>query len=132
MNDEQLKKQKGGLRLWNAWKYSLDGFKTAWKTEQAFRQESYVAAILLPVAVIMPVSIFEKLLMMASLLGILVVELLNSAIESTIDLAVQKQHPLAKNAKDMGSAAVLLSIFIAVTIWICVLFSIATSKDLFN
>lgn len=108
-------------RVVNAWGYSLDGLAGAWRTEGAFRQEVIAAAILIPIACFMPVTILERGLLIAAVLMVIVVELLNSAIEAGIDRISLERHPLAKKAKDAGSAAVLVAIVIAAVVWGAVL-----------
>ncbi|MFH2129227.1 MAG: diacylglycerol kinase [bacterium] len=110
-------------RLKRAVIVSLNGLKEAWKGEEAFRQEVCVAVIFVPVAFFVPVSLALQLLMAGSLFLVLAVELLNSAIEAAIDLMTEEEHPLAKNAKDMGSAAVLMCLILAVLVWSAVLIS---------
>ncbi|WP_289164048.1 diacylglycerol kinase, partial [uncultured Parasutterella sp.] len=80
-----LKGKTGLRRLINATRYSAQGFKAAWKTEDAFRQESVLAVILIPVAVLLPVSLVYKLLLIGSIILVLIVEVLNSAIEAVVD-----------------------------------------------
>jgi len=111
-------KGKTGLRrLWNAFGYSLDGFRAAYKHEDAFRQEVLLAAVLIPLALWMPVAPVGKALMIASVLLVIIVELLNSAIEATVDRISLDNHDLAKRAKDIGSAAVLVSLANTVVVW---------------
>ncbi|MFZ6690371.1 diacylglycerol kinase [Undibacterium sp. SXout20W] len=115
-------KSKSGLkRIFSAFFYSIDGFKSAWKNEHAFRQELVLVIIGILTALVLPVSAFEKLMMIAVLLLILVVELLNSAIEAVVDRVSLERHILSKNAKDFGSAAVLLTLIIAVATWSVIL-----------
>ena len=109
-------------RVVNAWRYSMDGLAGAWRTEGAFRQEVICAAILIPIACVMPVPILERALLIAAVLMVLVVELLNSAMEAAIDRISLERHPLSKKAKDTGSAAVLVAIVIAMLIWGAVLY----------
>ncbi|MFZ6861549.1 diacylglycerol kinase [Undibacterium sp. Ji67W] len=117
-------KSKSGLkRIFSAFFYSIDGFKSAWKNEHAFRQELVLVVIGIVTALVLPVSSFEKLMMIAVLLLILVVELLNSAIEAVVDRVSLERHTLSKNAKDFGSAAVLLTLIIAVGTWAVILFN---------
>lgn len=111
-------KGKTGLkRLWNAFGYSLDGFRAAYKHEDAFRQEVLLAAVLIPLALWLPVNPLAKALMIASVLLVVIVELLNSAIEATVDRISLDNHDLAKRAKDIGSAAVLVSLVNTVAVW---------------
>ncbi|MCP4751123.1 MAG: diacylglycerol kinase [Proteobacteria bacterium] len=123
MNDDKLVRHKGLMRLWKATIVSMAGLKTTWSCEEAFRQEVVLAAVLIPIALFLPVSLTIKILLIGSLLLILVVELLNSAIEATIDLITKDHHPLAKNAKDMGSAAVFICLAGTFILWSVVLFS---------
>jgi diacylglycerol kinase (ATP) len=120
---ESPHKGKTGLRrLWNAFHYSLAGFKAAYQNEDAFRQESLLAAVLIPLALFLPAGAVGKALMIASVLLVLVVELLNSAVEATVDRISLENHHLAKRAKDIGSAAVLLSLVNLAVVWLLVLF----------
>lgn len=111
-------KGKTGLRrMWNALFYSFDGLAAAFRHEDAFRQELLLAAILIPAALLTTVSVPLKCLMISSVLGVLVVELLNSGIEAVTDRVSLEDHALAKRAKDLGSAAVLLSIANVIIVW---------------
>ena len=115
-------KGKTGLRrLWNALGYSLAGFRAAFKHEDAFRQEVMLAVIMVPLALWLPVTHVGKALMIGSVLLVIVVELLNSAIEATVDRISLESHNLAKRAKDIGSAAVLVSLVNVLVIWALVL-----------
>ncbi|WP_090323794.1 diacylglycerol kinase [Duganella sp. CF517] len=117
-------KSKSGLkRIFSAFFYSVDGLKAAWKHEHAFRQELglFVAGTL--VALVLKVSAFEKLVLIAVLVLVLIVELINSAIEAVVDRISLERHPLSKNAKDLGSAAVLLACLLAAATWAVVLFN---------
>jgi diacylglycerol kinase (ATP) len=114
-------KGKTGLkRVWNALFYSLAGLRAAFRHEDAFRQEVLLACILIPVAALLPVQGVGKALMIASVLLVLIVELLNSAVEAAVDHTSLDQHKLAKRAKDIGSAAVLLSLLNVVLVWLLV------------
>lgn len=116
-------KGKTGLRrMWNAVFYSVDGFRAALEHEDAFRQEALVAFVLIPLALFLPASAVGKALMVASVLLVLVVELLNSAVEATVDRISLENHQLAKRAKDIGSAAVFVSLANVVIVWALVLF----------
>ena len=114
-------KATGLRRLLNALGYSLSGLRFAWKDEAAFRQEVILAIILVPVAFMMPVGEIQRVLLVGSVMLVLVVEMINSAIEAVVDRASLDIHPLAKKAKDMGSAAVLLTLANAILIWIMIL-----------
>jgi len=121
---ESPHKGKTGLkRVWNALFYSLAGFKAAWKHEDAFRQEALLAAVLIPLAFILDVAAIGRALMIASVLLVLIVELVNSAIEATVDRISLENHQLAKRAKDIGSAAVLIALVNVLVVWGVVLFA---------
>ena len=111
----------GLKRLRNALFYSLDGFAAAFKYEDAFRLEVLLALILIPLAFSMHIGAIGKALMIASVLLVLIVELLNSAIEAITDRVSLENHVLAKRAKDFGSAAVMLSVINVVVVWMLVL-----------
>jgi diacylglycerol kinase (ATP) len=119
---ESAHKGKTGLRrVWNALFYSLDGLRAAFRHEDAFRQEVFLAALLIPVALWFTVGGVSKALMISSVLLVLIVELLNSAVEATVDRISLENHRLAKRAKDIGSAAVMLSLLNVVAVWLLVL-----------
>ncbi|BBJ00602.1 hypothetical protein FGKAn22_22940 [Ferrigenium kumadai] len=115
------KHPRGLLHAWHSSLTALAGLRDAWQHEDAFRQELFVAAIAIPVALFLPVSNVGKALLVGSILLVLIVELLNSAIEAAVDFASLERHPLAKRAKDVASAAVLLSIVNAAVVWVLVL-----------
>jgi diacylglycerol kinase (ATP) len=120
---ESPHKGKTGIRrIWNALFYSVDGIRAAYRHEDAFRQEVLLALVLLPAALFMPTSGIGKALLTGSVLLVLIVELLNSAVEATVDRISLENHRLAKRAKDIGSAAVLLSLANVVIVWGLVLF----------
>ena len=100
----------------------MDGFAAAYRHEDAFRQEALLALVMIPVALFMPVNGTGKALMIGSVLLVLVVELLNSAVEAVVDRISLEKHHLAKRAKDIGSAAVLVSLINVASVWILVLF----------
>ncbi len=115
---ESPHKGKTGLkRVWNAFFYSLDGLKAAWKHEDAFRQESLLALVLIPLALYLGDDALSRALMISSVLLVLIVELVNSAIEATVDRISLENHKLAKRAKDIGSAAVLIALINALVVW---------------
>ncbi|CAM8377118.1 DgkA Diacylglycerol kinase [Candidatus Methylopumilus planktonicus] len=115
-------KGKTGLRrLMNAFGYSIAGTLAAFKHEDAFRQEVILTAILTPLAIYYGETAIDQALMISSLLLIIIVELLNSSIEATVDRISVKHHKLAKRAKDIGSAAVFFSLINASVIWFLVL-----------
>lgn len=121
--DNTRKSKTGVARVWKAFLYSVEGISAAFKRETAFRQEVLLAVILIPTALLLPANGTGKALMMASVLLVLIVELINSAIEAVVDRISPEQHPLAKRAKDFGSAAVLLSLINVPLIWTLVLFA---------
>ena len=111
-------KGKTGLRrVWNAFNYSLEGFKAAFRHEDAFRQEVILAAVLIPLVFFLPVDGLGKALMIFSVLVVLIVELLNSGIEAAVDRFGDEIHRLSGQAKDAGSAAVFLSLVNVVVVW---------------
>jgi diacylglycerol kinase (ATP) len=117
-----LKGKTGLIRVVNAFFYSMAGLRAAFRDEAAFRQEVLLAALLMPLAFFMPVGGLGKALMMASVLLVLVVELLNSAIEALADRISQEKHELIKKAKDIGSAAVLIALINVPVVWLLILF----------
>jgi diacylglycerol kinase (ATP) len=119
---ESPHKGKTGLRrIINATRYSASGLAEAARHEDAFRVELALCLVLFPIGLWLGTSGIERALLVGSLLFVLVVELLNSAVEATVDRISLEDHRLAKRAKDMGSAAVMLSILAAVAIWLLVL-----------
>jgi len=112
-----MKGNTGIKRIILAAGYSLSGFKAAFQQEAAFRQELLLAAILIPLACWLNVESQQRLMMIAALLLVLIVELLNSAIEAVVDRIGPEQHELSGRAKDMGSAAVLLSLLLTAYVW---------------
>ncbi len=108
-SDNPHKGNTGIKRAWFALLNSLSGFKFAWAEESAIRQQVFVAIFLVPLAIFLPVSLVEKILMLASVFLVFIIELLNSSIEATIDRISFEEHGLSKRAKDYGSAAVMLA-----------------------
>ena len=124
MSEESPFKGKTGLRrVWSALHYSMDGLRAAYVGEDAFRQEVLLAAILIPLAFVLPVSWGGRAAMVASVLLVLIVELINSAIEAVVDRVSLDRHHLSKRAKDIGSAAVFLALLNVTVVWGCVLVS---------
>jgi len=122
MNGESPFKGKTGLqRLINAARYSLEGLAAAARHEDAFRQELMLAAALVPLGLWLGNGGVERALLAGSMLMVLVVELLNSAIEAAVDRVSLENHDLAKRAKDYGSAAVMLSLAMTAGVWLLVL-----------
>jgi diacylglycerol kinase (ATP) len=120
---ESPHKGKTGLRrVLNATQYSLAGLAAAAKHEDAFRQELILVVLLTPLALWLGNTGIERALMIGSLIVVLIVELLNSAIEATVDRISFENHRLAKRAKDIGSAAVMLSLANAALVWLLILF----------
>ena len=116
----------GGLaRLWRATGYSLRGMRAAYRSEAAFRQELALAALLIPGAVVLaafsPVTWTQCALLVACVLMVLLVELLNSAIEAVVDRISDERHALSARAKDAGSAAVLVALVLCAAVWTLVL-----------
>lgn len=110
-------KQRTGLnRLWHAFGYSLSGLRMAWQ-EKAFRQEAILFFVLAPLAFVLSQSWVEVSLLIGSIIFVMVTELLNTGVESAIDRIGPEWHDLSKRAKDMGSAAVLLSLLLCIGIW---------------
>ena len=115
-------KGKTGLqRLVNATRYSIAGLAAAARHEDAFRQELMLAAVLVPLGLWLGESGVERALLVGSMLLVLVVELLNSAVEATVDRVSLDDHSLAKRAKDIGSAAVMLALVNTAAVWLLVL-----------
>ncbi len=121
--EESPHKGKTGLRrVWNALHYSAAGLHAAYRHEDAFRQEVLLAALLVPLALLLPATGPGRAMMIGSVLLVLIVELLNSAVEATVDRVSLEDHALAKRAKDIGSAAVLLTLLNVPVVWALVLF----------
>lgn len=116
-----LKGKTGLRRLWNALGYSRQGLLAAWQNEAAFRQEVMLAIVAIPLAFVLGKNAVERALMIGSIILIMIVEILNSGLEAIVDKASPEKHELAKRAKDMGSAAVLLSLVNAAAVWGCLL-----------
>ena len=121
MSSAEFKGKTGLVRLWNALGYSRDGLAAAWKNEAAFREEVLLAAIAIPLALFLGKTGVDRSILIGSIILILIVEILNSAIEAVVDKASPEKHELAKRAKDMGSAAVLFSLLNAAVVWACLL-----------
>ena len=115
--NRKLTTKVGIARIWAAFFYSLNGLRFAIFNEAAFRQEVCIVVVLLVVLLFLPLSLLWKGLLFFATTSVLVVELLNSAIESVVDMASPEYHDLAKRAKDLGSAAVLVSIVFAIVLW---------------
>lgn len=115
-------KSRGGVkRVYAAFLYSIQGFRTAWKYEHAFRQELMLVIPAAILALLLPLPPLHKLALIGVLVLVLIVELINSAIEAVVDRVSLERHPLSKNAKDIGSAAVFLALSLAGTTWLVIL-----------
>ena len=112
----------GTRRLINAVGFSIKGIKAAYKHEEAFRQEVFILVLALPLGIWLGESSVETVLLIGSVLLLLVVELLNSAIEATVDRFGGEHHELSGRAKDMGSAAVFVAVIIAAMTWLLIVF----------
>jgi diacylglycerol kinase (ATP) len=119
--ENPFKGRKGFARLVQAFHSSLGGFEAAFRHESAFRQEVAIAIVLLPIAALVDVTPAERSLLVASVFALLIVELLNSAIENAIDRIGFERHELSKRSKEMGSGAVLLAIVLLVFTWTVIL-----------
>lgn len=119
--ESPFKGKTGVQRVINATRYSLEGLAAAARHEDAFRQELLLAAVLLPLGLWLGNDGVERALLVGSMLMVLVVELLNSAVEATVDRVSLEDHRLAKRAKDLGSAAVMLSLVTVGSVWLLVL-----------
>ena len=117
-------KNKGNIfkrRIINNTKYSIYGIQSAFRNEEAFRIESFLAIVLIPLGLYLGQTYVEKILLLISVMFVLVVELLNSAIENVVDRFGEEKHELSKNAKDQGSAAVSISLLIVILTWSLIL-----------
>jgi diacylglycerol kinase (ATP) len=121
VEDNPHKGNRGLTRALLAARHSWSGLKFAWAEESAFRQELTLAAILLPLACVIPLSPIERVALIGVVLLVLIVELLNSSVEAAIDRISFDKHGLSKRAKDFGSAAVMLSLFLCVVTWAIIL-----------
>lgn len=117
-----MKKNTGIKRIFLAGGYSLQGIKSALKHEAAFRQEALLALILIPLAIYLDVSQIERILLITPVVLVMIVEILNSAIEAVVDRIGTEHHELSGRAKDMGSAAVFICLALTGYIWLEILF----------
>lgn len=117
------------FRAWQAFQWSLKGLKATWRLESSFRLEVYLFAALIPVGLYLGTTPVEKFLLVSVLLLILIVEVLNSAIEAVVDRWGAELHELAGRAKDMGSAAVFLADINAIVCWALVLWPVLTKES---
>ena len=109
-------------RIYRALLYSIAGLKSTWKNEKAFREEILISLVLIPSAFIFAKNGIEFSLLVGSWFIVIITELINTAIETTVDRIGKEEHELSKNAKDTGSAAVFMAILLSVTVWISILF----------
>ncbi len=122
MQTNPLKGTTGFKRVINACGYSLQGFRNAWRNEAAFRQEAVLVMVLLPLALWLDVSTVERIALISVLALVLIVELLNSAVEAAIDRIGPEYHELSGRAKDFGSAAVFVALTLTLYIWSVILY----------
>jgi len=115
--------KRGLARIIDAFGYSMKGFVAAWRFEASFRQELILAVLLLPLAVWLATTPIELILLISSLFGVLIAELVNSAIEAVVDRTGLERHELSGRAKDIGSAMVFLSILLTGIIWAIIAWS---------
>ncbi|ASI93824.1 diacylglycerol kinase [Vibrio rotiferianus] len=117
-----MKPGKTGIRrVVDATGYSLQGLKAAWIHEAAFRQELVLTLVLSICTLLLPVTNLERIMMISSLLLVVIVELINSAIEAVVDRVSDDWHELSGRAKDIGSAAVFVALFLALFVWASIL-----------
>lgn len=116
-----MKKLKGFRHFFHAFKWSVDGLISAFRGESAFRQELILAGLLIPLGLYLGNGGVEKTLLVFPVLLLLVVELINTAIESVVDRIGTEKHELSKRAKDIGSAAVFLSVILLLIMWTIIL-----------
>ncbi|MGR5221100.1 diacylglycerol kinase [Vibrio parahaemolyticus] len=119
----QMQKNTGIKRVILATKYSWLGLVAAWKNEAAFRQEVVALIIAIAVALILDVSLLHKVVLVGSVVFVMIVELMNSAVEAVVDRIGVERHELSGRAKDLGSAAVLLAIALATMVWVGILWT---------
>jgi len=117
-DDNPHKGNRGVTRAWHAAKNSWSGLVFAVREESAFRQELTLAALLIPLALILPFAAVERLLLIGSIALVLIVELVNSGVEAAIDRISFEHHGLSKRAKDYGSAAVMLALLVCAMFWV--------------
>jgi diacylglycerol kinase (ATP) len=121
LDGRAMKGKRGLQRILNATRYSLDGLLAAWQNEDAFRQEVILAVILIPTALLLRLPLVETILLIGVVVLVLIVELLNSGIEAAVDRDSYEINTLGKRAKDIGSAAVMLSLLLTLGTWVAVL-----------
>lgn len=110
------------FRIWKAFTWSMQGLRACWQVESSFRLEVYLFIVLAPLALWLGETGVERAILVSSLIGVLIVEVLNSAIEAVVDRWGAEHHTLAGRAKDMGSAAVFLADMVVLLCWGLILF----------
>ena len=115
--ESPFKGKTGVIRIVHAFFNSVAGLRDAWRHESAFRQEVLLAAVLVPIACVVPAAPVERALLIGSVLLVMIVELLNSSVEAAIDRISFDHHSLSKRAKDIGSAAVFVSLLLLALVW---------------
>ena len=115
--------QTGWRRIKNALRFPLDGLRACYTGEEAFRQEVWLATFLIPLSILLPISALSTALLIASVLLVMIIEILNTAVETVVDRISKDYHLLSKKAKDMGSAAVFLSLVNLTIVWASVLWT---------
>jgi diacylglycerol kinase (ATP) len=121
MSSSPYKGKTGLRRIWNAFRYTLQGLAAAFRYEDAFRQETMLALVMIPLTFLVASGGANRALLIGSVLLVLIVELLNSALEAAVDRISLDNHDLAKRAKDIGSAAVFVSLVNLAVVWLLVL-----------
>ncbi|MDY6792879.1 MAG: diacylglycerol kinase [Thermodesulfobacteriota bacterium] len=114
--------KKGLIRIWHALLYSLNGLRLAITQETSFKQELAIYIVLLLVLLFLPLSLHFKCLLFFANTMVLIVEIINSAIESIVDMASPDYHDLAEKGKDLGSAAVFISMVLVIILWLCAIY----------
>ncbi len=118
-----MENNKPKYHLFKNTKYALDGFVHAFRTESSFKLELLAGVVVIPAIFLINMSISSQLILLVTFFLILIVELLNSAVENVVDLVTKDIHPLAKNAKDIGATAVMFSIILHTSCWVVILLS---------
>jgi diacylglycerol kinase (ATP) len=118
--ESPFKGKRGLARIVQAFFNSLAGLADAWRHESAFRQEILLAIVLIPAACLVPVTAVERALLIGAVLVVMIVELLNSSVEAAIDRISFDHHSLSKRAKDIGSAAVFMSLLLLTLVWVLI------------
>jgi diacylglycerol kinase (ATP) len=117
LTESPFKGKTGMVRILHAFFNSIAGLADAWRHESAFRQEILLAIVLIPAACWIPVSAVERALLIGTVLLVMIVELLNTSVEAAIDRISFDRHSLSKRAKDIGSAAVFLTLVLLAVVW---------------